>query len=232
MVCLLSTVHDPAGKLANAAGEKLSVLKELYSSCVFLATDKTHPRTKTILREYVTIAPTDGMANARRLALSIGYYNHKDVFHFCDFDRILFWVSTNPDELKWLIESAVVAVKFIILQRTTRAFESHPLLQRVTEKVINQAFSNGIYIDYLSGSRIIPARFVPRILRQSKVTNGAAIDIEWAKIIGEDDTTWWACDGLAYEHTMFDIEKPPIKEIVTRLDNMVSALSLKWQKNG
>lgn len=226
-ICLISTIHDPKGKLFLPAFHYLPALDQIYDSIIISVTDQTNQIVKDVTNG--NISPTQGMAMGRRRVLQLGLATQADVFHYCDFDRILYWVAHFPKELKELIKivrSNDDLGKFLVLERTQWAFDTHPLLQRLTEGLVNKYHSNGRYTDYLSGSRIIPRDLATQILDKSQVNNGAALDVEWVKLLDPDNVSHFAFNGLAYEHKFLGLEKSFKQEVATRLDNMISALRL------
>ncbi len=199
-------------------------LLDIYDNVAISITNKTHLSIIDAIGIYGSVGPTAGIANGRRRVLELGLKSNADYFHYCDFDRILFWVAHFPKQLWHTINDTKGIDKMVILERSNEAWRSHPLLQRLTEWVINCRYSNGKYTDYLTGSRIIPRPMVEMILAKSKVTNGATLDVEWPLIIELNNLLYLKVDGLAYEHKYLGLQKPFIQEVKTRVDNMVSAL--------
>ena len=224
--CLLSTIYDPQGKMYEPIKQLFPRLVELYDDVIISVTDKTHPAIIDTIGKYANVGPTAGMANGRRRVLELGLKTNADYFHYCDFDRMLFWIAHYPKQLEHTIQDTKGIDKMAILERSDDAFASHPFLQRLTEWIINCRYSNGRYTDFLTGSRIIPAYLARLIVEKSKATNGAELDIEWPMIAGLENLIYLKVDGLAYEHKYLGLEKPFNQEIKTRIDNMISALRL------
>lgn len=224
--CLLSTIHDPQGKMYEPIKYLFPRLVNIYDDVIISITGKTHPSIVDAIGKYGDIGPTAGIAKGRRRVLGLGLQADADYFHYCDFDRILYWAAHYPKQLQHTISDTKGVDKMVILERSDEAWVSHPFLQRLTEWTINCHYSNGRYTDYLTGSRIIPRQMAEVILSGSKATNGAALDIEWPLIVGLDNILYLKVDGLAYEHRYLGLEKPFAQEVKTRLDNMFSALRL------
>lgn len=222
---LVSTIHDPTGKLAQAARKMFPFLSTVYEGMIFCVTEKTHRDTIKALEGSAVINLARGAANGRRCALSLGLETKHKAFHYCDGDRILFWACRYPYELRNIVRKFNHTERMVILGRTKEAMDSHPLFQRITEHAINILAARGI--DYLTGSRIIPADIAEKILEHSISSNVAALDVEWPRIAG--DFIYAQVDGLAYEHRLFGLEKPLSKEIPMRLQNMISAIRAQWQ---
>lgn len=224
--CLISTIHDPESKLAEPIRRYLPALRYIYPNVIFSVTDRTHEDVIFSLGNCASVGPTSGHANGRRRALRLGLESGANTFHYCDSDRILFWIATCPDELAELVGKVSHTDKLVILERTGEAWQSHPFLQRLTEGTINRTFQNGHYIDYLTGSRIIPRNLAVKILGKSRAKNAAALDVEWPLIVGADSIIRVSVNGLAYEHRLWGLEKSLGLEVKVRLDNMFSALRL------
>lgn len=222
---LLSTIHDPAGKLAAPALATLPLLDSIYEGVAFCVTARTHRNTIRALGASAILNTAEGAANGRRCALVLGLDMRAKVFHYCDGDRILYWALNNPDELQRVVKNYEHTKHLVILGRTPQAFRTHPFFQRITESIVNLSTFSGV--DYLSGSRIIPYPLAAQILTQSKNNNAAALDLEWPKIAG--GFIYAEVDGLAYEHRAFGLEKPFKQEIKTRLENMVFSIGAQWQ---
>lgn len=232
-ICLISTVHDPAGKLAPFIRKYLPLLVDIYGEIRVNVTEKTHLETWKALGKHGSIGKTAGNgAEGRRRALRLGLETDCETFHYCDFDRILYWVAHHPRELERIIENSGDVRTFIILERSVHAIKSHPIFQRLTEGIANFVFSewysDNHALDFLSGSRLISRPCVLEILWYSKENNAAAIDFEWPTILGRERVVYQSVDGLAYEHRFLGIEKPFSEEIKTRLNNLFEIIKLRY----
>lgn len=232
-LCLVSTVHDPAGKLAPFILASMPVLETIYGKIRVNVTQKTHLATWTALGEYGRFGDTSGNgAEGRRGALRLGLETDCDVFHYCDFDRILYWVSHHAHELIECTKDLSEKSPFIIYERSRPALYTHPFFQRITERLANAVYEDlyrdNYTLDYLSGARIIPRVYVCEILARSTTNNAAALDFEWPLILGRDRLTHLTVNGLAYEHRFLGIQKPFFEEIKTRLVNLFEVIKLRY----
>lgn len=219
---LLTTVHDPHGKLVEATQNELLSIAELYAGVVVEMTDNTDPRLKQLLSNvaHIHYNPPGDIAQARRNLIRIGLLLHPSAcFHFADYDRLLHWWINYPDELR-----AVVAVipdyDFVVFGRTERAMRTHPFVQRETERLINRLFAHtfGQRIDPLTASRGISNRAAQVINTYSCAVGPAGVDVEWPILAGE--AAYIPVEGLEYESDTFGIGRAPVAETAVRLRNL------------
>lgn len=79
------------------------------------------------------------LGTIRRTALAHGLRTDAQQLHLCDWDRVIHWADTYPDELEDVAKQ-IMRHDFLVLGRTARAFETHPRVQRDTEAIINHCF--------------------------------------------------------------------------------------------
>ncbi|NJO07901.1 MAG: hypothetical protein HC876_21605 [Chloroflexaceae bacterium] len=162
-VALTVTHHDPQQRLDQQAIRCLPILLELYSHINIVVTPQTamtpwlqHRRVTLDLLAQDTRAgmATLGQVRRRALAGALRIAPQASHLHLCDFDRILHWVETYPDELRQVI-ATITDYDMTILGRTARAFASHPRTQRETEAMINHVFTlaSGLPWDVTAASR-------------------------------------------------------------------------------
>lgn len=219
---LLTTVHDPHGKLVEATQNELLHIAELYAGMVVEMTDSTDPRLKKLLSNVARIHynPPGDIARARRNLIRIGLLLHPaSCFHFADYDRLLHWWIHYPDELR-SVAAVIPDYDFVVLGRTERAMQTHPFIQRETEKLINRLFAHafGQSIDPLTASRGISNRAAQVINAYSCAVGPAGIDVEWPILAGE--AAYIPVEGLEYESDTFGIGRAPIAETAVRLRNL------------
>jgi hypothetical protein len=227
MTTLISIAHDPAGALVQPTKKALGLLKEIYSSVIVNVTDTSDVHLIAALAANCILSPVQGVGAARRLALKYALGLGGQHFHYCDFDRLLYWALHHPDELAD-VSQGITEFEFTIIGRTEAAFASHPELQRRTEGEGSTQFSlawgQGVYIDILAGSRGINKAVAGKILESSTEMGAAGIDTEWPFIAGG---FWYTeCDGLAYESSYLGIEKSPMAEAMLRTGNLIEVLQV------
>lgn len=215
MTTLLSILHDPDGKLEKHIEEQLPYLESIYNNNIIIViTSETKQSVISKLKNYAKVYPINGIGNARRLSIKYGLETNNVYFHYCDFDRILYWSKYYPFELSKMI-SIMPNYDFLIFGRTPRAFNTHPELQKLTEMECNILF--GCNIDILSGSRSFNHLRARKIINQSKA-KGAGVDAEWPII--SKQFHYIECEGLEYESTLLGIEKSEKNETESRIVNL------------
>lgn len=226
-VTLLSILHDPSGQLLDPAKIVLPELTRIYKNVVVDITEDT----QSDLISYVnrlTIASVnkrDGIGNSRRRVLASGLSNTtSNHFHYCDFDRIIYWYTFFPEELEEYI-NIIPKFDFIVFGRTQLAFSSHPFIQKLTEWLCDLIFSvkySDGFTDILSGSRGMSRRVAKIISRYSKA-HGAGVDAEWPKIALDSGypVVDYSVNGLGYESIHLNIQKNKWQEIKFRFENLI-----------
>ena len=227
MTILLTTIHDPDNKMYVAARKMLPYLLMKYNGAIVEMTCTTHPWMKQLLQDnaQVFLSRSGDIAGARRSLLRRSLI-YGDTCHFCDFDRLLFWQIHYPEELSQTI-AYIKKHDFTIIGRTKAAFDSHPFVQKQTERVVNKVFrqATGLGgVDVLAASRGISSKAARLITGQSKANGPAGIDVEWPFIARDMGVGYTTTNGLAYESDEFGIRRKHLDEIKLRLTNMVQGI--------
>lgn len=178
-LAFLGTVHDPEGKNINLFMECNKYLNKIYDYIFLTISDKTSKEYIKLIKEAnynIKIIPKKGAANARREVVKFGVNNEEvDYYHYCDFDRVLVWIKNNLDELRSL-KRYIADCEFLIIGRTEKAFLSHPIAWRETERLTNKVFSEyvGRSVDITGGSCAFSKKVAKLIHKYSKekVTDG------------------------------------------------------------
>lgn len=226
---LLTTVHDPEGKLLDTARCALGAIAGLYSGIVVEMTDATCYPLKRLLSSvaYTCLNPAGDIAGARRNLIhnGVGLYrcNH---FHFVDFDRLLHWHLNYPVELSQAV-ALITRHKFIVFGRTKRAFRTHPFCQRETERLVNLICG----MDVLTASRGICPEAARFIKYKSKATGPAGVDVEWPLIARRlGPVMYLPVEGLEYESDTFGMRRTALTETRLRVKNMWQGLRVIWSE--
>lgn len=207
---LVATLHDPsASTLSFLARPDVTEAFHRYPLVTVAATPATDSRvTERLASLGVRVVPGGATGVGRRAALAAAM-PHAAYFN-CDFDRWLHWVVSWPDELHTLPErisrmgSTVRSRPFaIVLGRTSRAFATHPPVQRLPETGTNHALSlaAGRRLDAVSGAVWLSPEGAATVLGDSIETT-ASTDLEWAALILRRDPTRLRClrlEGLEWE---------------------------------
>ncbi len=185
-VALVTTLHDPDGRQAPLAEPLLSTIKETFTDIVVSATPGSAGHTVQMLRRVGALVLQDDVPEgweviglARRQALEAAMrLRHQHVL-LCDFDRLLHWLHVAPGELP-LVAERIHAADFVVLGRTPSAFDSHPAVQRETERLANHVFAlvTGNPWDITGGARGLSRAGMEAVVRHSRVAS-LGVDAEW-----------------------------------------------------
>jgi hypothetical protein len=213
---LLSTLHDPQGRLLAALRDRGAALAPgagLYGAVYVTVTDASHPAVRAALEAWgagVIGGAHAQVGAARREALRTAFRAGHETFLYCDFDRWLHWMGRFPDELAALpgrLAGRGGAPWYACLGRTRRAMATHPRVQRVAEGATNRAASLalGRRLDATAGACWLARPGAAHILpRSTEATN--ATDLEWPALIslaGRRRLTYVATEGLEFETAEF-----------------------------
>jgi len=199
---LISTIHDPGGKNINLVNKLSPILSEVYRDIFITISEETD---KSLISELeksnfnIKVIPKNGAAHARREVLKFGLKGSNQYFHYCDFDRLLTWADKYANELKDTVYE-ISNHDYLILGRTERAFNTHPVEWIETEKITNKIFSLelGQEADVTAGSCGFSRNSAQLISENSK---DKMTDAEWPMIIyriGNLKVGYRAVEGLEY----------------------------------
>ncbi len=153
-------------------------------------------------RQGVTTIVEPGWESGRHLALRRALELPASHIHYCDFDRLLRWVETRPEE--W--ERTVAAVEHsdcLIIGRTAQAYQTHPQALIQTEKISNAVVSHllGRKLDLLAGSRGFSRRAAQFLLAHSPAGRAVGTDAEWPVLLHRAgfELDYVEVDGLDWE---------------------------------
>lgn len=199
---LICVTHDPSGKSINLIKKHSPLLNEIYKDLFITVSEES---SKDLIEELeknnfnIRVISKKGAAHARRKVLEFGLTGSNSYFHYCDFDRLLTWADTYGIELKSVI-SEIPNYDYLILGRTERAFNTHPIEWVETEKITNRIFSLelGQEADVTAGSCGFSRQSGQLILDNSK---DKMTDAEWPMIIhriGKMKVGYMSVEGLEY----------------------------------
>ncbi|MUK88889.1 hypothetical protein GMD78_10840 [Ornithinibacillus sp. L9] len=183
-VSLLTVTHDPKGKSISLIKSVQHVLESIYSGLYITVSEESSTELITLLRNstlHVKIIPKKGAAHARREAVKFGLSSNSGYFHYADFDRILAWASYHEQELKQVV-AEISNQDYLIIGRTERAFQTHPVEWVETEKITNKICSLELNqeVDITAGSCAFSKEAANYIDLYSKEK---MTDAEWAMIV-------------------------------------------------
>lgn len=211
---VITTLHDPQGKIAPFLAQCAGDLAKLYSCFIVVATPATSDATLAALIDVgaiVTKTATRNVGESRRRALQLGVEQSQLThFHYCDLDRLVHWWLHYPDELCQIAAEIELQAGYVAIGRTSRAFETHPQVQITAESLTNRLFSwlfgeQQKILDVTAGSCALSRQSAELILAHSlELTNGT--DCEWPMIIGRCSdlpVLFWQTEGLEFETATF-----------------------------
>ncbi len=177
-ISLVSPLHDPQARLAKLTRTYGKDLKRIYFGYIAIrVTKNTHPDTLKALTSaniFYTKQSAHGnyvaMGKTYKEAIRMGLKMKTRHIHVCDFDRILHWAKTFPNELRDIVEILPSNTGITWIGRTRRAFETHPKTQRETEEIVNTLASKVAEneVDIMSGSFAMDSQTANIILKFSK----------------------------------------------------------------
>ncbi len=180
---LASTLHDPENRLNELAINYGPIIKQMFKTSHVIVTPLTNPKIIKTLKnlEFETSMGYKNTFDTYKKALKSALNSNQELIFYCDFDRILHWAKTHPNELKNILNS-YLDYDFLLLARTSRAFNTHPKTQIKTEEIINQIASKAS--GFTITKDIISAcwRFTPRLvekLLQLQIENTNGFYCEW-----------------------------------------------------
>ncbi|WP_059172394.1 hypothetical protein [Bacillus sp. FJAT-27445] len=201
-IALITVVHDPSGKNIKLFKQLQNDLEGIYTELFIAISDQSsaeliHEMENS--RFNVKVIPKKGAAEARREAVRFGLTGDCGHFHYCDFDRLLTWGRNHMDELNHIVHE-IPKHGYLILGRTERALETHPVEWKETERITNKIVSLelGQEVDITAGSCAFSRKNAEYIQEYS---NGKMTDAEWVMIayrIGKSNIDYRPVEGLEY----------------------------------
>lgn len=199
---VLACTWQPRGEL-NRLKRLLSQIQCLYDGFVLAVSQKGLDEVADTLSalniSYTTYSDYSGrysVLNYAQQALEFDY------LHYADFDRLLHWLETRPQEL----ERTTVDIQqadCTIIGRTESAFATHPQSMIQTEKLFNDVFSQwiGQTMDFGAGSRGFSRQAVQTILENCTNTESLQMDVGWTVLLKQAGLIidYFAVNGLDWE---------------------------------
>ncbi|WP_100012140.1 hypothetical protein [Lentibacillus sediminis] len=202
-IALLTIIHDKDGLIRQPLKKSVSILRNYYKHKYVAISDQTPADIGELLKQAgfsVFTVGKNGAANARRNILRLVQPYKYAFYHYCDLDRLITWALHHPEEFPQ-IQKQIMANDYLIIGRTEKAFSTHPLEWRETERMTNRMFSEefGEEVDIAAGSCGVSRRALDLIVKKSaaKMT-----DAEWPLIVreawGKESIGFTKADGLLY----------------------------------
>lgn len=214
-IALATTVHDPENLLFEQMANQWPRIAPLFSTVAINASPDTGDKLIDFLRERgarIQLQPESDEEGVLRLgearrdvvidALTSATPTGATHALHCDFDRILHWAEFHLAELQQVVDQ-LLACDFTVLGRTPRAFDSHPRVQRDTERIINHVYGlvSGRQWDITAAARGISRRAADTIA-QGCDERSLAVDGVWPLFVQQQPDLTMAyieTEGLAFE---------------------------------
>ncbi|MBN1966397.1 MAG: hypothetical protein JW910_17235, partial [Anaerolineae bacterium] len=132
----------------------------------------------------VTVLVTADWSHGRHEALRAALAFEMGHVHSADFDRLLRWVETRPDEWRATV-AAMLRADCLVVGRTPRAYATHPQALVQTEAISNAVFSHllGQPLDLSAGSKGFSRAAAEVILRHSEPGCALGMDAAWPVLL-------------------------------------------------
>ncbi|RLQ94273.1 hypothetical protein [Falsibacillus albus] len=209
---LLTVTHDPLGKNIDLFKRLKKVIEDLYPELYMAISEESSIK---LIREIensnfnIKIIPKKGAAFARRAVLNFGLTGECGFYHYVDFDRLLTWANNHLVELKEL-KKMLTNQDYMIIGRTERAMNTHPVEWIETERITNKICSIELSmdVDITAGSCGFSRESAEYI---HKYSNDKMTDGEWPMIVdrmADLRIGYIAVEGLEYFEEINGISRP------------------------
>ncbi len=207
---LCSTIHDPEFKLKTLLKSTFPVIKNPFSLKILCCTSPSIKFSQFFRKQKDFIIITSSslkQVDSYRFALKTCLDNitnpQTQKIFYIDFDRLIHWIHSYPEELKDLLKKDISA-DYLLIGRSKRAFETHPSTQKNTERLINEIGSKVLGFskikDLISVCYIFTKELCEKILNINNLTNTGFYGI-WPIILWMNATKkqYLEVEGLEWE---------------------------------
>lgn len=208
MELALASAWHPRGELQRFL-KIYPQLEQVYSDlAISLPPDSDPAEFESLHRlSKVSLVVTRNWSWGRHIALRQALRTPAGYVQYADFDRLVRWVETQPDEWRGMALS-LQSADCTIFGRSEKAWESHPQALRQTERIANLALAGplgGVY-DLSAGSKGFSRQAAEFILANSPLAEDQAghalgTDGEWPVLLkrGGFEVNTILVDGLDWE---------------------------------
>jgi hypothetical protein len=181
----LASAWRPRGEL-NRFLRLLSRLEQVYPVLSITLPPDVSPAVVQPLRslQAVRLVGTKDWSWGRHLALFDALDSGLDHIHYIDFDRLLRWVETRPQEWLESVEK-IRHVDCLIMGRTAAAYSTHPQALVKTEAISNAVVSHlvGLQVDVSAGSKGFSRAAAEHLRKYSRPGRALGTDGEWPVLL-------------------------------------------------
>lgn len=235
MSIALATAWYPRGEQPRFI-DLLPQLMDVYTCIVItIPPDEGEDVLQSLSRvQHVKVIVTEDWSWGRYLALQQALQANTSHIQYADFDRLLRWVETRPEEWLQVVES-IQTKDCLIIGRTERAYQTHPNALTATEAISNQVVSYfmGRSMDFSAGSKGFSRAAVKCILANCEPGHALGTDAEWPITLKRAGfrVDYVAVDGLDWESAdryRFEAAQPDAQRRVA-LEYDADVTNWKWR---
>ncbi len=185
MTVALASPWNPRGELSRFQ-RLYPLLQSVYADMVITLPPQADMRVVEALQTlpHVTPVVTPEWLQGRYLALKTSLETGANHIHYADFDRLLRWVETRPDEWRQTVQGVLLS-DCLVIGRTPQAWETHPRALRETEAVSNGVFSHllGMPLDLSAGSKGFSQAAAQVLVTNMRPDRPMGADSEWIVLL-------------------------------------------------
>jgi hypothetical protein len=202
MTLSLASAWCPRGELRRFK-KHLPRLCEAYSNiAISLPPDVDREIIHALEALRICLTVTQDWSHGRHAALEKALESRSEFIHYADFDRLLHWVETRPDEWRRIV-TRIPSTDCLIVGRTENAYRTHPQALVQTEAISNAVGSHllGRKIDLSAGSKAFSRRAAEYLLEHSPPGRALGTDSEWTILLDRAQFRfdYVEVDGLEWE---------------------------------
>jgi len=203
MTIALASAWNPRGELTRFLNLLPSFQEAYFGLAISLPPDVDQQLVNQ-LRDLpqVTAILTPEWSHGRYLALKSAAELGVANIHYADFDRILRWVETRPEEWRRVLQR-IENHDCLIIGRSAASYQTHPKALIETEAISNLVVSRlvGKQMDVSAGSKCFSKSACTAILKNSKAGYALGTDAEWPLILKQLNfqIDYIEVDGLDWE---------------------------------
>jgi hypothetical protein len=230
----LATAWDPRGEMTRFLN-LLPQFQDAYRGMAFSLPPRVgeHLVEKLNGLSQVTATVTEDWPHGRYSALKLAADFGAEHIQYADFDRLLRWVETRPDEWRQVL-SEIPEHDCLILGRSAASYQTHPRALIETEAISNHVVSHlvGQPMDVSAGSKCFSIQACETILLNSTPGNALGTDAEWPLILKRSgfEVDYLEVDGLDWESADRYQDKAADKHSQKEAADMYDADPANWSR--
>jgi hypothetical protein len=208
MSVALACAWKPRGELQRFF-DHYRFLTDQYSQVFISLPPESPPEYSNKLRKLtkVIVVQPNNWSAGRHAAVFSAVDRGNSFVHYVDFDRLLRWVETNPDEIPEVVDR-IRRTDCLIIGRSEKALMTHADALQQTERIVNFVFSHflGQPVDLGGGSRGFSKKAVDFLKKHSSPDDAIGTDASWTillhrarfnvQTVNVDGLTWEVPDHL------------------------------------